>query len=115
MERKIEKKFIDVYTVILKAVSNPTRLNILYSLYEKPKTWTELIFELEVNPKSLRDHLVFLRKARLVKKGKSKGFELTTAGKTFIELSLKDVISTIKKAAELTEEKQKLRRNKNAG
>ena len=102
---KIEKKFIDAYAVILKAVSNATRLNILCSLYEEPKTWTELIFELKVNPKSLRDHLIFLRNAGLVKKRKEKGFELTTAGKTFIELSLKDMISTIKKAAELTKEK----------
>jgi len=86
----------------MKALANETRLEILYSLYDKPKTWTELLFELQVNPKSLRDHLRFLERNGLVKKAKNVGFELTEAGQAFIELSLKDIINAIKQVSNLT-------------
>jgi predicted transcriptional regulator len=83
----------------MKAVSNEVRLDILYSLYEKPKTWTELIFELKINPKSLRDHISYLRKSGLIKKREPVGFEVTDAAKAFIEYSLHDIIETARKAA----------------
>lgn len=81
-----------------RALANETRLNLLYSLYEQPKTWTELIFELRINPKSLRDHLNFLIKSGLVKKRKSVGFEVTDAARGFIETSLDELISTASEA-----------------
>jgi len=99
---KIERKAFSAYAIVLKALSNETRLNILYSLYESPKTWTDLLFELKINPKSLRDHLSFLIRSNLVRKRKPLGFEITSAGKAFIELSLRDIVSTVKKAAELS-------------
>jgi len=85
-----------------RALANETRLNLLYSLYKKPKTWTELIFEFQINPKSLRDHLNFLIKSGLVKKRKTAGFELTEPAKHFVETSLKDLISTAKEAVSTT-------------
>lgn len=88
---------------MMKALSNETRLDILYSLYEKPKNWTELLFELKVNPKSLRDHINYLKKSGLVKKKEPVGFELTAAAKAFIEYSLKDIIETAKRASKLAE------------
>jgi len=99
---KVERKAFIAYAIVLKALSNETRLNILYSLYEGPKTWTDLLFELKINPKSLRDHLSFLIRSHLIRKRKPLGFEITPAGKAFIELSLQDIISTVKKAAELS-------------
>lgn len=88
-------------TMMMKALANEARLSILHKLHERSLTWTELIFQLRINPKSLRDHLNFLRKSGLVKKKEPVGFELTDAGKAFIELSLEDIISTAKEAAEI--------------
>ena len=42
---KIERKAINAFIIMTQALSHEKRLNVLYSLYEKPKTWTELIFE----------------------------------------------------------------------
>jgi len=92
---------------MMKALANETRLEILYSLYEKPKTWTDLIFKLKINPKSLRDHLNYLKKSGLVKKKEPVGFELTDAAKTFIEYSLKDIIETATKASKIVNSKEK--------
>ena len=91
----------------MRALSNETRLDILYSLHEKPKTWTDLLFGLKINPKSLRDHLEYLRKSGLVKKREPVGFELTDAAKAFIENSLNDIMETAKKAAKIVEARQK--------
>lgn len=84
-----------------RALANETRLNLLYSLYKKPKTWSELIFEFKINPKSLRDHLNFLIESGLVRKKKGVGFELTDAATGFIETSLEELISTAEKAVEI--------------
>ena len=92
---------VNAYTLMMKALANETRLSILHSLDEKPKTWTELLFELKVNPKSLRDHLAYLRKSGLVRRSEPEGFELTEAAKAFIELSLEDIMSTAKQAAKI--------------
>jgi DNA-binding transcriptional ArsR family regulator len=102
---QIEKKVVNAYTLMMKALANETRLSILHSLNQKPKTWTELLFELKINPKSLRDHLAYLRKSGLVKRSEPEGFEPTDAAKTFIELSLEDIISTAKKAAKIAHER----------
>lgn len=88
----------------MRALANGTRLEIIYALYDSPKTWTELLFKLQINPKSLRDHLEYLRKSGLVKKSDPTGFELTEACKTFIELSLGEIISTAKRAAKIASE-----------
>ena len=88
---------------MMKALANETRLSILYSLNEKPKTWTDLLFELQINPKSLRDHLAFLRKSGLVKRSDPEGFELTEAAEAFLKLSLEKMIDTAKQAAEIAE------------
>lgn len=104
---KIEKSVISAYKVMMRALANETRLDIIYSLYDKPKTWTDLLFELRINPKSLRDHLQYLRKSGLVKKREPVGFELTSAAIAFIEISLKDIVETAKKALKIVETKQK--------
>lgn len=91
---------------MMKALANETRLSILHSLNEKPKTWTELLFELRINPKSLRDHLAYLRKSGLVRRSEPEGFELTEVAKAFIELSLEDIISTAKQAAKIVKKQE---------
>jgi len=91
--------------MMTKALANETRLNLLYSLHMKPKTWTELIFQLRINPKSLRDHLNFLIESGLVRKRKTVGFEVTEAAREFIETSLEDLIATAKEAIATAEMK----------
>lgn len=97
----MEKQTIHVMAIMMKALSNESRLGIINALYEKPKTWTELINEMQINPKSLRDHLRFLSRSGLIRKRKPVGFELTEAGQAFIELSIKDIMTTMKKVAQL--------------
>ena len=96
-----ERKMISAVATMMRALANETRLNILYKLHEGPKTWTELILELNLNPKSLRDHLDYLRKNGLVKKRKPLGFGLTDAAKEFMESNLPTIISTVKQALEI--------------
>ena len=96
-----KKEVIKAYKLMMKALSHESRLDILYSLYEKPKTWTELLFELKINPKSLRDHLNYLKKSGLVRKGETVGFELTDAAKAFIDYSLRDVMRIAKQATQI--------------
>jgi DNA-binding transcriptional ArsR family regulator len=103
---QIEKEAVAAYTIMMRALANETRLNILRSLYDGKKTWTELLFELEVNPKSLRDHLGYLRKSGLVKRSRETGFELTEAGRAFMQLSLNDIISTARQAAQIVQERK---------
>jgi predicted transcriptional regulator len=97
-----ENKAISAAAIMMKALANESRLRILYALYKRPRTWNELLFELKINPKSLRDHLGSLRKSRLVKKRDPVGFELTQSGKAVIELSLEEVISIAEKAMEIS-------------
>jgi len=96
-----EKRVVSAYTMMMKALANETRLSILHSLKKKPKKWTDLLFELKINPKSLRDHLAYLRKTGLVRKSDPVGFELTEAARAFIDLSLEEIISTAKQAARI--------------
>ena len=95
----IEKKALKAYVLMMKALSNETRLSILYALHKEPKKWTDLLFELKINPKLLRDHLAYLRKSGLVRRSEPVGFELTEAAKAFIQLSLDDIVSTAQQAA----------------
>jgi len=98
MEMDMEKKMMRAVASMMRALGNETRLNILYRLYEGPKTWTELIFELSLNPKSLRDHLSYLIENGLVEKTKPVGFGLTDPANEFLESTLPEIISTVKQA-----------------
>lgn len=95
-----DRKIITTILAVTKAISNKTRLAILFSLYEKPKTWTELLFELRINPKSLRDQLQFLRDRKLVRKRMPVGFELTKTGRSVLELSAGEIFRLAKEASE---------------
>jgi len=61
------------------------------TLHKQPMTWTNLLFELKVNPKVLRDNLAFLRKSGLVQRKEPTGFELSEVGFAVMDLSLKDI------------------------
>ena len=98
---KEEAKSLAAVAEMMRMLSNESRLHILYALYDKPKTWTELIFEIKTNPKSLKHHLDYLKRNKLVTRNKPQGFKLTQAGKAFMELSIEDIVSTVRKAREI--------------
>jgi predicted transcriptional regulator len=85
---------IRTLALVLKTLSNETRLRILNLLNHDPMTWTQIREELKLNPKSLRDHLHNLRDKGLIQKGEV-GFEITHVGKLLLEISLKEIISVI--------------------
>ena len=81
--------------LVIRALGNETRLKILSLLNNNPRTWTQLLQELQINPKSLRDHLQYLRNHDLVNKSDQIGFEITHAGKLLLEISLKEILAVI--------------------
>jgi len=86
---------IKALAIVLRALSNETRLKIMNMLNKNPRTWTQIQLELKINAKSLRDHLNYLRNVDLVKRSDPKGFELTPAGKMVLEISMKDILAVI--------------------
>jgi len=91
-----DEQDIKAVVLMLRAIASETRLRLLRILYEKPKTWTDLLFELKINPKVLRDNLAFLRKSGLVQKKEPVGFELTEAGYAVMDLSLEEIFEASK-------------------
>ena len=85
---------IETLALVLKSLSNETRLRILNLLNSNPMTWTQIREELKLNPKSLRDHMNNLRDKGLIQKNEV-GFEITHVGKLLLEISLKEIISVI--------------------
>lgn len=90
-----EKQRLESLALVLKALAHETRLKILSMLNNQPQTWTEMLNELSINSKSLRDHLQYLRDRDLVKKSDTIGFEITSAGKLLLEISLKEILNVI--------------------
>ena len=85
---------IETLALVLKSLSNETRLRILNLLNSNPMTWTQIREELKLNPKSLRDHMNNLRDKGLIQKTEV-GFQITHVGKLLLEISLKEIISVI--------------------
>ena len=82
---EILKAFIIERREIWKIIGNENRINILYGLYERDQTWSELMFSLRINPKALRDHLHYLINYKMV--FKNDGFySLTKLGRNICEL-----------------------------
>ena len=85
---------IETLALVLKSLSNETRLRILNLLNSNPMTWTQIREELKLNPKSLRDHINNLSDKGLIQKTEV-GFQITHVGKLLLEISLKEIISVI--------------------
>ena len=85
---------IETLALVLKSLSNETRLRILNLLNSNPMTWTQIREELKLNPKSLRDHINNLSDKGLIQKTEI-GFQITHVGKLLLEISLKEIISVI--------------------
>jgi len=90
------KPFVVEHREIFQTLSNLNRINILFSLYEKPQNWTDLMYDHRINSKSLRDHLAHLFNRGYVEKGE-KVYLLTKEGRDLCELSF------LKNTAEICE------------
>ena len=92
---KQEDERIKALALVLRAISHETRLKIMNLLNAAPKTWTQMQLELQINPKSLRDHLKYLVDRELVKKVEPIGFELSHVGNLILEISMKEMLTVI--------------------
>ena len=72
---------------IWKTLSNENRIKILYKLYEGDSTWSDLMFTLKINPKSLSNHLNFLIEYEMVEKRDGE-YSLTEFGREVCELRI---------------------------
>ena len=80
---------------VFKTLSNRNRIEIISRLYDSDMTWSKLMFDVRVNPKSLRDHLNYLIEKKIVEK-KEKKYSLTELGRDICELEfLSDIEKTI--------------------
>ncbi|MHA1532226.1 MAG: ArsR/SmtB family transcription factor [Candidatus Heimdallarchaeota archaeon] len=70
--------------VVLKAFGTPNRLKILIILLEEPKTFQELIDNIEIKRTALSNHLASLRDASLVDKIHHGYYRLTQKGLAFL-------------------------------
>jgi DNA-binding HxlR family transcriptional regulator len=91
METKISLKELKAFAIaqreIWKTLSNKNRIEILYELYKGKSTWSELMFNLKINPKSLNNHLKYLIRLKMVEK--TIGFyKITDFGKEVCELKI---------------------------
>ena len=71
---------------IFKILSNRNRIFILYELMKKQSSWSELMFELKITPKPLKQHLDMLQKNNLVSKDMNKKYSLTERGNIVTQL-----------------------------
>ena len=67
--------------IIFKALSHEVRLGILCFLLDGTKTYTQMLFEFQINSKELSRHLSVLRQTSMIARvGEKKGFKLTEYG-----------------------------------
>jgi len=107
MIQRIEKRdlvegAVKAYARMAGIIANENRLKILVLLNQGPRTWTQLMFEVKVNPKVLGHHLRILREYKLVRKERV-GFAITNAGRALVKLSIDTMISELKLAQRIAE------------
>lgn len=89
--QKINLQALQEYAIaqktIWKTLSNENRINILYKLYEGTASWSDLMFSLKINPKSLNSHLNFLMEHLMVEKTNGH-YGITNFGKEVCEMRI---------------------------
>jgi predicted transcriptional regulator len=94
LDEKQERR-IKALALVMRALSNETRLKILNLLNKSPMTNTQMQLELKINAKSLQNHLQYLQDRNLITKSEQIGFKLTRIGKMLLEISMKDMLTVI--------------------
>jgi len=88
------KAFAIAQRTIWRTLSNESRVKILYKLYEGDSTWSDLMFSLKINPKSLSSHLNFLIEYQMVEKNNG-DYTLTEFGGEVCELRVFEEIKSM--------------------
>jgi len=83
LRESLQRSFNELM-VVLKAFGTPNRLKILIILLEEPKTFQELIDNVEIKRTALSNHLASLRNASLVDKIHHGYYRLTQKGLAFL-------------------------------
>ena len=80
-QKKIEK-----YVHIQKNIINEKRIKILILLDTAPKSWSQLMVELDLrNPKLLHDHISVLSNTKLIEKNEKGFYQNTKIGKMWLK------------------------------
>ena len=83
LRESLQRSFNELMQV-LKALGTPNRLKILIILLEEPKTFQELIDNVEIKRTALSNHLASLKDASLVDKIHHGYYRLTQKGLAFL-------------------------------
>lgn len=78
-------QLLEKYNFIFKTLANRHRVNIIYKLYEGIATFSQLMFDLRINPRSLSAHLKYFKAENIVQKNE-KDYELTERGRRICRL-----------------------------
>lgn len=84
LRESLQRSFNELM-VVLKALGTPNRLKILIILLEEPKTFQELIDNVEIKRTALSNHLASLKNASLVDKIHHGYYRLTQKGLEFLQ------------------------------
>lgn len=90
------KAFAIAQNTIWKTLGNENRVKILYALYESDLSWSDLMFNLKINPKSLSGHLNHLIEYQMVEK-KEGNYGITPFGREVCELRIFSEIAEVNK------------------
>ena len=91
---------------VFKALGHPTRTRILEALGQYPKTYSNLVRDIGLDPQvyagTFNHHLKVLMEASLVEKSKNRSeYRLTSIGKTVLDFAGKTTDLYIKKEREV--------------
>lgn len=78
------------YKTIWEILANKHRIDIIFELLSKPSTWSELMYDLRINPRALASHLKYLQENNIIIKDERK-YTLTEKGVSIANL---DFINT---------------------
>jgi predicted transcriptional regulator len=81
-------------------LSRPNNYRILEEIDKKPKTFSDLMFELRKNPNVISTRLKKLSKLNLVEKS-NEGYQITQAGKLALEIDKHNIDDTRETAEEI--------------
>jgi len=83
----LTKEEIGYITSFFHIFSNANRYSILlYLCKDDYSLWNEIIFDLELNPKTLRDHSKILKSKGMVEHYRGRGFKTTNLGKRSVDI-----------------------------
>ena len=74
------------YETVWSVLGNRNRIEILFKLCESEQSWSDLMFSLQINPRSLSAHLKYLQEYKIVMK-QDKDYMLTDLGEKICEMN----------------------------